>query len=192
MSDIGQFLQGHFLVAAHHLKDPNFFRTVVLLLEHNDDGAMGLVINRPSAMTIRKALTQSGDVNDADAPMFIGGPVETTSLFILHNCTSLASQDREVAPGVFLSGSETSFDTVVRTPPEVSKQPPRFRLLSGYAGWGPDQLESELARGDWYTLPADGALVLEDDPYGIWEICIRRIQRTMRIIRQEVRNPEWN
>ncbi|MFM8726016.1 MAG: YqgE/AlgH family protein, partial [Planctomycetaceae bacterium] len=79
-------LQGCFLTAADHLRDANFFRSVVLLLEHTQEGAMGLVINRPSATSIGKALGNSENVNDAAAPMFVGGPVEPTSLFILHNC----------------------------------------------------------------------------------------------------------
>jgi putative transcriptional regulator len=183
-------LQGLFLMSAGHLRDPSFFRTVVLMLEHTPETAMGLVINRPSAMTIRKALSAAGAVNAGDAPLFIGGPVEPNSLFILHNCTALAASDREVAPGIFLAGSEHSFDAVVN--PEESGETPRFRLLSGYAGWSGGQLEGELARGDWHILPADPALVLEDDPYGIWEVCLRRVQRLNRILNVEVRNPEWN
>jgi putative transcriptional regulator len=183
-------LQGVFLMSAGHLRDTNFYRTVVLMLEHTPDGAMGLVINRPSAMTIRKALSIGGPVNSGDAPVFVGGPVEPNSLFILHNCTALAGTDREIAPGVFLAGSEHSFDAVVN--PQTSGESPRFRLLSGYSGWSGGQLESELARGDWHILPADATLVLEDDPYGIWEVCLRRIQRLNRFLNVEVRNPEWN
>ena len=186
-----QSLQGCFLVAGRHLRDPNFFRTVVLVLPHSEDGAMALVINRPSSMTIGKALSQNGPVNDADAPVFIGGPVEPTSLFILHNCTTLAGADREIGPGIFLAGSDLSFETVVRTPAKEPVQQ-RFRLLSGYAGWSPGQLESELARGDWHILKADAELVFEDDPYGVWDVCMRRIQRHTRLLNVPVRNPEWN
>lgn len=183
-------LQGMFLMSAGHLRDPNFHRTVVLMLEHTPEGAMGLVINRPSAMTIRKALSVGGTVNKGDAPVFVGGPVEPNSLFILHNCAALGSTDREIAPGIFLAGSEHSFDAVVK--PQEPENTLRFRLLSGYSGWGTGQLESELARGDWLILPADASLVLEDDPYGVWEVCLRRIQRTSRLLNVEVRNPEWN
>jgi putative transcriptional regulator len=183
-------LQGTFLLASNELRDANFFRTVVLLLEHTPDGAMGLVINRPSAVTIRHALSIGGPMNAGDAPVFIGGPVETKSLFILHNCAALGGTDREIAPGVFLAGSEHSFDAVVK-PPETDNIP-RFRLIAGYAGWGAGQLEGELERGDWHILPADESLILEDDPYGIWEICLRRLQRMHRFLNVEVRNPEWN
>ncbi len=186
-------LQGQFLVAAPHLRDPNFHRTVVLLLEHSSEGAMGLVINRPSALTIGKALGDEGPVNDADAPVFVGGPVEPKSLFILHNCLALARSDREVAPGILLAGSEVSFESVVRsTPAQQSQECPAFRLLSGYAGWGEQQLEAELERGDWHVEQADGELVLDQDPYGIWSVCFRRIQRRFRILDDHPANPEWN
>ena len=184
-------LQGSFLIAANHLKDPNFYRSVVLMLDHNDQGAMGLVINRPSAMTIGKALSQQGVSNVNDSPVFVGGPVEPTSLFILHNCIALGKTDQEVAPGLFLASSEDSFEEVVRNgkKPDISV---KFRLISGYAGWGEGQLESELARGDWHTLPADGTLVLEEDIYGMWEVCTRRLHRANRLLPHNIRNAEWN
>jgi len=184
-------LQGCFLTASEHLRDPNFYRSVVLMLEHSAEGAMGLVINRPSATSIGKALGGSDNVNDAGAPVFIGGPVEPTSLFILHNCARLAASDREVSPGIFLAGSEHSFETVVRTPLQEPGQQ-RFRLISGYSGWGPQQLEGEIARGDWHLQPADSTLILEDNPYGIWEVCRRRLRRMHRLLQTDVRNPEWN
>ncbi len=184
-------LQGSFLIAGNHLRDPNFYRSVVLMLEHNEQGAMGLVLNRPSAMTIGKALSQHGAVAGSDAPVFVGGPVEPTSLFILHNCVALGKCDQEVAPGVFLAGSEDSFEQVVKSgakPNEIA----RFRLISGYAGWGEQQLEGELNRGDWAVLPAQGALILEEDPYGLWEICTRRLHRANRLLPHDARNPDWN
>lgn len=184
-------LTGSFLIAAGHLRDPNFYRSVVLLLDHNDQGAMGLIINRPSATTIARALAQHGPVSGGDDPVFFGGPVEPTSLFILHNCLTLGKSDQEVAPGIFLAGSEDSFEKVVRDG-KKPETPVRFRLISGYAGWGEGQLEGEIARGDWYTLPADGTLILEDDPYGTWEVCMRRLHRANRLLPHDVRNPEWN
>lgn len=184
-------LQGNFLIASSHLRDSNFYHSVVLMLDHNDKGAMGLVINRPSAMTIGKVLSQHSSAAGGDAPVFVGGPVEPTSLFILHNCITLGKNDQEVAPGVFLAGSENSFEEVVRggKKPEADT---RFRLICGYAGWGEEQLESELARGDWNILPADGALILEEDPYGLWEVCTLRLHQANRMLPHNVQNPDWN
>ncbi|MFN9717095.1 MAG: YqgE/AlgH family protein [Planctomycetota bacterium] len=185
------FFQGNFLVASKQLKDRNFYRSVVLMLDHNPQGAMGLIINRPAAMKVGEALSSHGQVMHPDAPVFAGGPVEPNSLFILHNSPILGKTDSEIAPGIFLTSSEASFDAVVRGTPGHDHAI-RFRLISGYAGWGADQLEGEIARGDWQVIPGDGPLVLEEDPYGIWEVCTRRINRINRLLPHDVRNPEWN
>jgi putative transcriptional regulator len=186
-----QSLEGWFLVAGRHLSDPNFFRSVVLMLQHASEGAMGLVVNRPSAVSIDGILSREGPIPCGHAPVYTGGPVEPTSLFILHNDVRLSGTDHEITPGLYLAGSESSFEHVVRSPPDPQLKN-RFRLLSGYAGWGPGQLENELARGDWHTLPADGLVVLDDDPYGIWEICTRRVLKATRLLDPGTHNPEWN
>lgn len=184
-------LQGSFLVAASQLRDPNFYRSVVLMLEHSPESAMGLIVNRPSAITVGKVLAQHNPVNSLNAPVFQGGPVSENSLFVLHNNLSLAQGDQEIAPGVFLVGSESSFDELIRKEQPANKGI-LFRLVCGYAGWGAGQLEQELQRGDWHVIPADGSLVLEEDPYGLWEVCTRKFNRASRVLPQDVRNPEWN
>ncbi len=184
-------LQGQFLVATDHLIDPNFYRTVVLLLEHSAEGAMGLVINRPSSMSIEKALSEHLSMDSSETPVFIGGPVDASSLFILHNCLNLGQKDQEIVPGVFLVGSHDTFASVVRDgmKPQSGIQ---FRVYCGYSGWDGGQLEAEIDRGDWMVLPSDGATVLEHDPYGIWDQCVRKLHRANRILPHNVRNPEWN
>lgn len=187
---MGGILQGQFLVAASHLRDPNFYRTVVLMLDHNEEGAMGLIINRPSSICVDTAL--SGHTQDiGSSPVFVGGPVETSSLFILHNCIELGVSDREVAEGVFVTGSEDSFANVVSAN-SANETTCVYRVYCGYAGWAAGQLESELERGDWHMLKSDGGVILEEDPYGIWELCTRRIKRAHRLLPHDVRNPEWN
>lgn len=182
--------QGEFLIAADSLRDQNFYRTVILILEHNHDGAMGLVVNRPSSIAVDAALGGKSTLS-LDAPVFIGGPVETSALFVLHNHLRPGLQDREVVPGLFLSGSDDSLQSVVDAD-NGSDEHGQFRVYCGYAGWGPEQLEAEISRGDWLSVPADGATVLEEDPYGIWDVCTRRFRRAHRILPHNVRNPEWN
>lgn len=184
-------VQGSLLIAAQHLRDPNFFRSVVLMLEHSSESAMGLVVNHPMGMTIGKALAQHAPANGLDAPVFCGGPVEQNALFVLHDSAAFGKQDQEVTPGLFLAGSETSFDEIVRrkAPQDMSVQ---FRLICGYAGWSGGQLESEMDRGDWNVLPAAGIMLLEEDPYGVWESCMRRLNRATSILPQDSHNPQWN
>ncbi|MCH2201859.1 MAG: YqgE/AlgH family protein [Fuerstiella sp.] len=183
-------LYGEFLIAADHLRDQNFYRTVVLILEHNAEGAMGLVVNRPSSIAVGAALGSKSSLS-LDAPVFIGGPMETSALFVLHNYLRPGLQNREVVPGLFLADSDDSLQAVV-SPDEDSDQHGHFRVYCGYAGWGHQQLETEISRGDWLSVPADSGTVLEEDPYGIWEVCTRRFRRAHRILPHNVRNPEWN
>lgn len=183
-------LQGEFLIAADQLRDQNFYRTVVLILEHNSDGAMGLVVNRPSSIAVDAALGGQSALS-LDAPVFIGGPVDSSALFVMHNHLRPGLQDREVVPGLFLAGSDESLNAVVN-PDNDSAQHGSFRVYCGYAGWGSTQLEAEIDRGDWLSVPADSSTVLEEDPYGIWEVCTRRFRRAHRILPHNVRNPEWN
>jgi putative transcriptional regulator len=188
---ISAMYQGQFLIAANHLRDANFFRSVVLILEHNQQGAMGLVVNRPSSVSVEKALSEHLETGVCETPVYVGGPVETSALFIMHNCLALGQHDQEIVPGLFLAGSHESFETVVRDglQPENGV---RFRVFCGYAGWGANQLESEIARGDWHCQQGDSQIVLEQDPYGAWDVCTRRLQRANRILPHNVRNPEWN
>ena len=183
-------LQGAFLIAAEHLRDQNFHKTVILLLEHNEDGAMGLVVNRPSSIAVDAALSSHARIS-LDAPVFIGGPIENSTLFILHNFVKPGLQDREIARGLFVTGSAESLQTAVDAESEPNSSG-SFRVYCGYAGWGARQLEAEISRGDWHSVAADSETVLEIDPYGIWDVCTRRFHRAHRLIPHNVRNPEWN
>ena len=187
---MGDRLDGEFLIAAKHLRDQNFYRAVILIVEHNDEGAMGLVVNRPSSIAVDTALGGQSSVS-LDEPVFIGGPVETSALFVLHDHLRPGLQDREIVPGLFLAGSDDSLRTVV-SPESDADLHGHFRVYCGYAGWGSEQLEAEVSRGDWWSVPADCSTVLEEDPYGIWEVCMRRFRRAHRILPHNVRNPEWN
>ena len=184
-------VQGHFLVASNHLRDPNFYRSVILMLEHNDQTAMGLVINRPSSIAVDAAITELGKQPIGTDPIFAGGPVETSALFILHGCSDLAGNDEEVVPGIYVTGSNDSFDALV-TDGVTCQNSCKFRIYCGYAGWGPGQLEAEIGRGDWRSLPGESRIVFDEDPYTVWEICTQQLQEASRFLPHIVRNPEWN
>jgi putative transcriptional regulator len=142
------FLTGSFLVAKPTLHDPSFRRTVVLLLQHNEDGAFGLVVNRPSK------------VDGLPFPLYAGGPCESEGLLMLHGHKDWSDDPPEepsskVAPGIFL-GDAACLERVSDIAPGHKL---RFRLFAGYSGWGPDQLEGELAEGVWAVVPATGKLL---------------------------------
>lgn len=161
---MAESLRGQYLIAGRHLKDPNFFRTVVLLVEHNDSGSMGLVLNRPTGVEVRQALAGHFELPEAHEPVYFGGPVEPQALFLLHDAAEQAGGELPVLPGLFVGANADVFERIVTAATGV-----RYKVFSGCAGWGSGQLESELARGDWHVAPADPEAVFHSDPYSQWE-----------------------
>jgi putative transcriptional regulator len=160
-----------FLVAVPQLGDPNFHRAVVLMLEHGDRGAMGLVINRPAPLKLSDVARghglKVGDDYEA-AHVFVGGPVEPERGFVLHDRKELA----EAIPlfdGMFVSGSLDSLRELFSGPAE------RFRLCLGYAGWGPGQIEKELREGAWITAEPSSRHVLATPAAQTWEAVLKEM-----------------
>ena len=169
-------LRGQFLVAGRHLRDPNFYRTVVLLVEHGEDGAMGLVVNRPTDVEVRQALAGHFELPDATDPVYYGGPVEPSALFVLHDSVEFSGGELPLASGLFVGNSRDAFEGIVRSH-EAGDEDLHFRVFAGCAGWGPGQLEDEMSRGDWVLTPPDDDPLLTLDPYEHWERLYRRLVR---------------
>jgi putative transcriptional regulator len=150
-------LAGTFLVARSSLRDPFFGRSVVLLLEHGSEGAFGLVLNRPA------------EAPELPFPVFIGGPCQPQGLLMLHGhadwLTKADERPGEVCPGVFV-GDADSFDRLGEIPEGAQW---KFRVFTGYAGWGPQQLEGEMAQGAWIVLPASADRLFATPAEELWE-----------------------
>ncbi len=185
-------LRGHYLIAGKQLRDTNFYKTVVLIIEHSDDGAMGLVVNRPSSIRVSHALSEHFSYPETDEVVFLGGPVEPSALFVLHNAGDLDEKESCVLPDVFVGGSAEAFSRVVQAAAAGTREGLEIRVFSGCAGWGPGQLESELSRGDWYILPADSDSLYDSDPYEIWDEQMSRLTQKNRILPSGPSDPEWN
>lgn len=183
-------LKGNFLVSAKHLHDPNFYKTVVLMVEHGENGAMGLVVNRPSAVNVSHALSGHLVIPEVDDPVYFGGPVEPGGLIVLHDRDDLAESD-PIVPGIFIPQSATVFEDIIRAaiddPTHTS-----FRVYSGCAGWSPGQLENELGRGDWYLVPATREMVFDDDPYSLWEETLKKVAAVIPGTESGIDRPECN
>jgi len=156
-------LTGKLLIAIPELHDVNFFRTVVIILQHSEEGASGVSLNRPSDVTIAKVWDEvAREPTDCQDLVNIGGPVDGP-LLALH--TSLAFAESTVVAGVFVSLGRDNLNELVKQ----SEQ--QFRIYSGYSGWGPGQLEAEIEQGGWLTLPANVNQVF-DSPEGLWrQVC---------------------
>jgi len=157
------------------LVDPNFKRTVVLLCKHSEDGAFGLVINRPLVTTGRVTVNLDPPVSsDRDLQVWIGGPVEPERSWILVG-EPIDEHDEAMA------GRRISDDLYLSTSPELlrrlleSSPPPTARLMIGYSGWGPGQLEAELESSSWLISEIDRQLIFETPPEQMWEAAIRRL-----------------
>jgi putative transcriptional regulator len=184
--------KGHFLIAAKHLRDGNFFKSVVLMIEHNENGAMGLVVNRPLDVTVREALLPHFRLPKTPHPLFDGGPVEENALLILHNSPEYDQELDAIVPGVFVGTSPDILDKLKSSLTGDDDTGFRFRIFAGYSGWGEGQLEGEMSRGDWLTFPASSELVFAEDPYNVWETVLSDFQKQHRIFPHSVDRPELN
>ena len=174
-----QSLQGQLLVASDELLDPNFRQTVVLLVQHSEDGAMGVVVNRPTTTSIEQAWEKiTGHECAAGGMMYIGGPCEG-ALSVLHMEEEWS--DIEVLDGLHFTASKDSIEELVQLV-EGDK-----RFFVGYAGWGPGQLENELGRGDWALVPAKSEFIF-GSPENIWESMSKRSAGMSVLAAMKIRN----
>ena len=162
--------RGMLLVAAPRLRDPRFARTVVLLLEYDGTGALGLVVNRPTEVSLDDALV-TPPPNSADHVVFSGGPVEHRRLIALLRSPVAEEGAQHVFGDVYASGS---MDTLRRML-ERDEHAANLHAYLGYAGWSPGQLDAEIARGDWIVAPADAASIFDTPPDAVWRDLMRRM-----------------
>lgn len=184
-------LRGQFLVAGRNLRDQNFFKTIVLMVEHDGSGAMGLVVNRPSAMPVSQALFPHFEIPETEEVVFAGGPVDERALFVLHNQPKFMGGESAVVPGMYIGTSAEVFEEVIHAV-EAGGSDLRFRIFAGCAGWGPGQLEEELSRGDWYLHPASAEHVFNEDPYELWDVIVKQLGERNSILPDSPADPEWN
>jgi len=183
--------RGQLLIAAPHLRDLNFHKSVVLIAEHGEQGTMGLVINRPSSVLVSHALSKHFELDETDELVYVGGPVEPLALFILHNACDLAENERPIVPGLYIGTSGEAFEEVLRR--GCSSVPgTHYRVYSGCAGWSPGQLEGEIARGDWHLRPACREMVYHDDPYAVYDALFRQVREAHRLWPHTCQDPEFN
>jgi putative transcriptional regulator len=154
-------LKGYLLVATPNLLDPNFARTVLLMLEHTAEGAVGIVLNRPTEATVADISEQVLDEKlDWEKPIGLGGPVPGP-LMVVHGLESLS--DQEIFTGLYSTAEAAKLQQLLRQRVEPSV------LVANYAGWGPGQLEREIEEGSWSSLPATIEHVFESDASELWD-----------------------
>ncbi|HEV2606346.1 MAG TPA: YqgE/AlgH family protein [Xanthomonadaceae bacterium] len=168
------YLTNHFLIAVPAMNDPHFARGVTLLCEHNEHGAMGLLVNRPSDYRLGEILEQMDIVTDlaviADDTVMVGGPVLPDRGFVLHDGGDEWPSTMRVSPGLAVTTSREILAAMAR-----GNGPRRHLVTLGYASWGAGQLEQELAENTWLTVPADDAIVFDTPIEQRWQAAARRL-----------------
>jgi putative transcriptional regulator len=163
-------LEGHLLVACPQLADPNFARSLVLMIQHNQEGAFGLVVNHPIAKTIQELWREVGSAPcHSRQPVYVGGPVPGP-LMALHDRPKLA--EMEVVPGVFFAAKKQHLDELVMS------EEPAYKLFVGHAGWGAGQLENEIHQGAWRSLAAAAEHVFSTADT-LWEVIFRELGHSL-------------
>jgi putative transcriptional regulator len=177
-------LQGQLLVASPALLDPNFRRTVVLVTAHTDEGAMGLVLNRPTPATVAEAVPHLEHLVAKGDPVFLGGPVEPSAV------TALAELDGQAEPALHVFADVGFLPAELDEDVEAATR--RARVFAGYAGWQEEQLEAELAETAWIIEPARPADVFAERPEALWSDVLRRKGGEYRLLALMPEDPTVN
>jgi putative transcriptional regulator len=182
---MGSSLQGQLLVASPALADPNFARTVVAIANHDDDGALGIVLNRPSETEVVEAVPELESVVDRDEIVYVGGPVQPASIVVLAEFQNPAEAAFLVVDAIGLVSDRTGLD-------RLGDATARRRIYAGYAGWGPGQLEAEIERDDWIVEPARPEDVFAEDPLDLWGRVLDRKGGQFRLLARMPVDPSVN
>jgi putative transcriptional regulator len=180
-------LKGQLLVATPALLDPNFHRSVILLLEHTDEGALGVVLNRPSALEVGEPLPEWGAFAWQPGVVFVGGPVSRTSVIALARVEGeapTASWERVLG--------ELGVVDLSHGPDALSGTLTAVRVFAGYAGWGGGQLEDELREGSWYVVDAMPGDAFTGDPEHLWRDVLARQPTDLAVVSRVPPDPRVN
>ena len=159
--------RGKFLVAQRSLVDPTFFEAVVLLVDYDAHGALGVVVNRPTDVPLTAALPEVKELRKRKDRVFLGGPVARDRMVLLLRAAAAPPQSVLLFDTVYATGSLAALRRSIGRGEAV-------RAYAGYAGWGPGQLDAEVARGDWLIGPADGKAIFDDPPNAVWSNFVER------------------
>jgi len=174
----GGSLAGQLLIASPEIGDPRFDHAVILMVRHNKEGAFGIIVNRPiEHRSLADLLTEMGERDtgiDGSIRVFAGGPVEPGIGFVVHSADYHRAETLDIDGRVAMTSSREILHDIGH-----HKGPLKFLVAFGYAGWGPGQLENELAQHGWFTSPEDSQLTFDDNRARVWETAMARRARDL-------------
>jgi len=171
-SDLGA---GKMLVASRDLPDPNFAKTVVLLVQYDDEGVVGLILNRRSKVPISRVFDDVDGAKDRSDPIYAGGPVGRTDVLALLRSRVKLGDAKRVFGDICLVSSKELLQKTLASPPETNT----VHVYLGYSGWTMEQLENEVDLGAWYIFPGDAQAVFDPNPDSLWSRLI--VETELRI-----------
>jgi putative transcriptional regulator len=177
--------RGQLLIAGPTLVDPNFWRTVVLVVEHSAEGALGLVLNRPSETTVGESVPQLEELVALEDQLYIGGPVQPSSVIVL-------AEFEDPGDAALIAFDDIGVLGTASSPEEQSVGVVEGRAFVGHAGWGPGQLDSELERGDWILEPARREDAFTGDPQRLWSSVLTRKGGSYALVARMPSDPSVN
>lgn len=184
MSEIDENLRGKLLIASPALDDPNFERSVVLITEHSEDGAMGIVLNRPSESFAAELVPDLAEIAGSES-VYVGGPVEPNAVVLLAEFSDPSAAAWVVVADVGLASADREFA-------ELEDAVRRGRLYAGYSGWSPGQLEEELEAEAWIVEAPLPTELFPDDPEALWHDVLTRMGGEFALVAMMPDDPSMN
>lgn len=195
--EVPRWLAGYFLISEADLQDPNFQRTVVFLITHDDDGAFGLVVNRQLDVTLGQVAPEFKDTPAGDLPIYQGGPVQPQYLFTIHSGFPGDLKSDQASSPIEHVVFEPAFPSIEKYLKDEwaelsDKTRPPINLYVGYAGWGPGQLEGELDHGAWIVRPAAVKHIFSNTPGDGWREALGELGGIHKVIAETGFKPSMN
>jgi putative transcriptional regulator len=178
-------LRGQLLIASPSLLDPNFRRTVILIVEHGEGGALGVVLNRPSGAEVAEAAPPLADLVEPEDQVHVGGPVEPSAVLILAELEEPSEDSTVIFDGVGVLGGDGD-------PTLWAAEAARARVFAGYAGWGAGQLESELAEEAWIVADPEPEDVFAQSDEDLWSAVLSRLGGQFALLARMPPDPSVN
>ncbi len=163
---------GKLLVATRELGDPNFVHTVILLVDYDDKGVLGLILNRRTRVPLSQVLEGLKAARDRPDPVYLGGPVDKPAIFALLHSPAKVEGAQPVVDGVYLISTKALFEQTIA----AQADPKALHVYLGYAGWSNEQLRQEVELGSWFIFPADAKTVFDADPDSLWSRMIGKTE----------------
>jgi putative AlgH/UPF0301 family transcriptional regulator len=173
---------GKLLVASRNLGDPPFAKSVILLVRYDARGVLGLILNRRTHIPLSRVLGSLKEAKDRSDPVYLGGPVEISSVFALFKPTGKLEGAEHIFDGVYLITTKTLLEQTISARPDSDV----FHVYLGYAGWTQEQLQQEVGLGAWFIFPAESGAIFNADPDSLWLEMIRKTE--MQFARDEIGN----